>query len=223
MERKASTWRGVLWAAGAFLTSLLFALAAVCAISAWDMQRRLERRLAEPPLRLPVALSRPGVYGADWRTPDSALHGTEFELSVAPPFGAPPALPQRLEGFRGRITFEGGFGEAAYWPVAARDFTGTSQDIVRHDARAGAFLVVAQLHGPAAGRLDFVVEQPAPGLAGRQQVLEARPVMCPLSALGPIYVSWALAGISFVVAGVLTVVLVRARIRQRRGLGVTPL
>ena len=214
-------WRRVLWTAGAAATVALFAFAAVCAISAVEMQRRTKRLLAEPPLQLAVDLCRSGTYGAEWRVPYYGEHGTEFTLVVTPAFSDAAALLQGLSGFRGTVSFSEVDHDVRRVAVGASGFRVFSQDIVRHNMAPGAFLIVPQLQADGAGRLEFAVEQPAPGLTGHAQMLEARPVMCPLVALWPLYISWGLAAVTFPVAALMSFVLVRAKVRERRGRGLT--
>ncbi len=223
MGHRPTTWRGVLWMIGAAVTSLLLALSAVMALSAVGMRERLDRRLAEPPQSVRVDLSRPGTYSAEWQMPDYGQHGTEFELLATVPVRDRIALLHDVMGFRGTVSFSGPETSTEPIPVSASDFQDASQDIVRRNRAIGAFLMVSKLTGRGRGRLTFTVERPAVGLAGREQVLEGRPVMYPLPALWPIYFTWTLAGVAFIVAVVLAAILVRVRLRSRHRDAPTPL
>ncbi len=155
--------------------------------------------------------------------PDYGQHGTEFELLATGPVRDRIALLHGIMGFRGTVAFSGSETDTGPIPVSASDFRDASQDIVRRNMAPGAFLLVGDLTGRGRGRLTFTVEQPAVGLAGREQVLEGRPVMRPLTALWPIYFTWTLAGVALVVAVVLAAILVRVRLRSRRRDAPTPL
>ncbi len=223
MGRRAITGRGVLWGLGAAMACGFLAFAVAQAMLAAELRQRLERRLAEPPLRLSVDLSRPGTYSVDGHVPYYGYLGTEFKLGVTPPFPDPSALLQSLSGFKGTVSFRQAERGTGPLPVTAADFRDASQDLVRHTEAKGAYLLATHLTGDGRGQLELTVLRPAPTLAGREQVLEARPVMDPFPALVPIYISWTLAAISFAIGAATSIVLVRAKVRGRRRMREQPL
>lgn len=209
-------YRGhVLWGCGAVITSVLFAFAALFAIQAGVFQLRLDRVLAADPVRLPVDLSRPGAHAADWQTPYYGHEGLELELLVEPPLDDVPR-DERMRSLRGTVTYEPTGGKVGSWSFGGGDFLDYPISVVPRDRHRSAFLLIGPEAGAKPGRLTLTVTEPAHDLAGHEQELVVRPMLDYNTAYPLRRLCWLAAIISGGMAALLMLLLVRARLRQRR-------
>lgn len=199
---------------GAVVTLVLFAFAALFAIRAGVFQLRFDRVLAADPVRLPVDLSRPGTYTADWQVPYYGHEGLELELVVTPPFDDDLPLVEHIQPLDGIITYDPPSVKAGSWSLGGGDFLNYPLSVVPRDRHRGAFLMIGPKAGAKPGQLTLEVEEPAPDLAGREQELVVRPMLDYNTAYPFRRICWLAAGSTFALALLLTSLLVLTALRR---------